>query len=426
MGVIASRVQSSGVNQHHQRLSDNSMSNPMVVKGSMSGKGRTFQDVPTVIYPDLEDDHSSEMSVETTSLFTQTSGSSVNNNTASPAFSNNLGLDNGTCSVSHSKEGQVFPLARSESGHLKVVSKSSSSKPGHRRSTTSSTSPQRRHRRHRRRSAKVTGSISGSPSSSASSTSDEADLTANGRSQGVEKSPGSLNSGLSEEMKTAGPQRLSRPRRSAKRSKSQRNRLQANANTVNEAWLSHPSMFHGSNNMPRVASTGCIMDLANLQIQDGFHPAIPSPALTPTGRASKLKPLPITGKGGKIFDHPAIVLPQDIEGRELREFGSGCRKRRRPKLQRQLSLIDLEYEIEEFSIHGSLRNSTDNRSSRSPLHHRSDQNLRAAAKTTKTVAIPSSQGSVDIDDQTRFNFTSNAIEKFSEIGQIQASQTLQH
>lgn len=95
MGVIASRVQSSGVNQHPQKLSDNSMSNPMVVKGDVSGKGRTFQEVPTVIYPDLEDEHSSEMSVETTSLFTQSSCSSVNNNPISPAFSNH-GLDNGT------------------------------------------------------------------------------------------------------------------------------------------------------------------------------------------------------------------------------------------------------------------------------------------------------------------------------------------
>lgn len=164
------------------------------------------------------------------------------------------------------------------------------------------------------------------------------------------------------------------------------------------------------------------MDLANLQIQDGFHPAIPSPALTPTRRASKLKPLPITGKGGKIFDHPAIVLPQDIQGRELREFGYGSRKRRRPKLQRQLSLIDLEYEIEEFSIHGSLRKSN-NRSSRSPLHHhRSDQNLRDAVKPTKVaVTSPRKDSATDSDVQTRFNFTTKSIENFSEIGRLETT-----
>lgn len=138
--------------------------------------------------------------------------------------------------ASHLKEGQEFPLVRSESGHLKVMSTISSSKLGHRRSTTSSTSPQRRRRRrtHRRGSAKaVEGSVSGSPSSSTSSTSDEADLTSNGRSQGVQKSQGSLNVGLGDDLKT-GPQPLSRPRRSAKRSSSQRNRLPSNTKSPNE------------------------------------------------------------------------------------------------------------------------------------------------------------------------------------------------
>ena len=113
--------------------------------------------------------------------------------------------------------------------------------------------------------------------------------------------------------------------------------------------------------LPRVASTGCIAtfgkSILGSNAANGIHPAIPADAvLSKEGRAVNLKPRAVTGKTGEVFDHPAVVIPQQMAGTEFEEIGFGYgysragrsgRSGRRGRLERQLSLIDIEFELEE-------------------------------------------------------------------------------
>jgi hypothetical protein len=140
-------------------------------------------------------------------------------------------------------------------------------------------------------------------------------------------------------------------------------------------WLPLPGGgdCYRSTNLHKVASTGCIVSLAAKERQSSrrnesatmaaatafsaLHPAMMANGGGMSRSCQRLRPLHVVGKGGKVFAHPALAIPggggeadRDWSKTVEKRNGRNGWRRRRPKLQRQLSMIDLDYDLEFDSL----------------------------------------------------------------------------